>query len=157
MECTLQCCTNRFGVIVYTYASNYTKAQITLGPCSQKQEGCIISSIVKSPKAMPSLEMSSQLQHNQSIKLTQASSPARPMAPCTLADLIAPSTYILTSADIMPESKTLLRKCNVPEDDGNRGKCNKVGEAIVGLSSMYMNLSPSRHIPATGVTDIMIQ
>ena len=109
----------------------------------------------KSPKAVPPLEMSSQLQHNQSIKLAQLCSPAKPMAPCILAILIAPDTCILTSAGIMPDSETLLCKSNIPEDDSNRGDHNEVAEAIVGTSSVDMNPSPFWNIPTLGVTAMM--
>ena len=78
------------------------------------------------------------------------------MAPCTLTDCIVPGTHILASAGIMLESETLLRKGSVPEDDGNRGECNEVGEATMGPSSTDMNPFPSRHIPTTGVTAMMI-
>ena len=77
------------------------------------------------------------------------------MAPCTLTDLIAPGTCILASVGITSESENVLRKGHVP-DDGNRGECNEVGEAIVGPSSMDMNASPSRHIPTTGVAAMII-
>ena len=39
----------------------------------------------------------------------------------------------------MPKSENLLRKGSVQEDDGNRGECNEVGEAIAGPSSMDMD------------------
>ena len=53
--------------------------------------------------------------------------------------------------------KTLLRKGGIPEGDGNRREHNKVGEAIGGLSSIDIDQLPSRHIPTTGVTAMMIQ
>ena len=65
-------------------------------------------------------------------------------------------TLILTSAGLRPESETLLRKSNVPEDDGYRGEHNEVGEAIVGPSSVDMNPTPCRHISTTSVTAMMI-
>ena len=55
------------------------------------------------------------------------------MVPCTLTNLIAPSTFILTSVDITLESETHLRKSNVPEYDGTRKECDKEGESMVGL------------------------
>ena len=56
----------------------------------------------------------------------------------------------------MPESETLLRKSNVPEDDGYRGEHNEVGEAIVAPSSVDMNPTTCRHIPTTSVTAMMM-
>ena len=79
------------------------------------------------------------------------------MAPCILTDLIVPGTHILTSANISPESDNLIRKGGITEEDGNRRKCNEVGEAIVGPSSMDMDQSASRYIPTTSVTAMMIQ
>ena len=78
------------------------------------------------------------------------------MAPCTLTDLIGPRTCILASIGIAQESETLLREGSVPEDDGHRGEHDKIGEAIVGPSSMDMNPSPSWHIPTTSATAMMI-
>ena len=75
---------------------------------------------------------------------------------CTLINLIQPGTCILVSPVITLESETLLRNGSVPENDGNRGECNEVGEAISGLSPMDMNPSPSRHFPITGVTGMII-
>ena len=79
------------------------------------------------------------------------------MAPCTLTDLIVPQICILTSVDMPPESKNLLKKGSIPEENGNKRECNKVGEAIPGPSSMDITQSPSRHIPTTSVTTMMIQ
>ena len=56
----------------------------------------------------------------------------------------------------MPESETLLRKSNVPENDAYKGEHNEVGEAIVGPSSVDMNPTPCKHIPTTSVTAMMI-
>ena len=84
-------------------------------------------------------------------------SPARHMAPCTLADLIVSETYILTSADIAPEKENILRKGVVPKEDGNRREHNDVKEAIAGSSTMNTDKYPPRHIPTTGVTAMMIQ
>ena len=63
------------------------------------------------------------------------------MAPCALTDFIAPGACILTSMGIIPERENLLREGSIPEDDGNRGEHNKVGENIVGSSSMDMDQS----------------
>ena len=101
--------------------------------------------------------MSSQLHCNQSVKLTQPSSPVSPTVPCTLTDLITPRTHILANVGITPENETILRKSNVPENDGSRREHDEVGEEMVSPSSMNMNPSPSRHIPTTGVTAMMIQ
>ena len=140
----------------YTHQSKYIKAQITCGHCLKNQKGQILSSTVQVSNPCP-LEMSSQLQCNQSIKLTQPNSPARHMTPCTLTSLTAPGTCIPVSTGIMPDSENLLRKGSAPDDDCNRGECNEVGEAIMGPSTMDMNPYPSRHIPTTGVTATMIQ
>ena len=56
----------------------------------------------------------------------------------------------------MPESETLLRKSNVPEDDGYRGESNEVGEAIMGPSSVDMNPTPCRPILTTSLIAMMI-
>ena len=141
----------------YTYPSNCTEAQITYGHCLQTQEGHTLSSTVQVFQSYAPIEMSSCLQHNWSINLTQLGSPARQPTPYTPTDLIAPGTQILSSTDIMPESETILRKGNIPEEGGNRGDHNKVGESIAGPSFMDMNPSQSRHIPTTDVTAMMIQ
>ena len=78
------------------------------------------------------------------------------MAPSTLTDLVEPGTCILTRAGITLESEPLLRKSNVPDNDGNGKECDEVGEAIVGPSSMDMNPYPARHVPTTSVTAMMI-
>ena len=76
--------------------------------------------------------MFSLLQHNQSIKLTQPGNTARPMAPGTLTDLIAPGTCMRTNVAIMPESENVLWKGGIPEDDVNRRECNDMGEPKAG-------------------------
>ena len=78
------------------------------------------------------------------------------MTPCNLTIPIGPGSHILASVGIMPESESLLWKGGVPEDDGNRGEHNEVGEAMVGSSSMDMDPSPSRYIPTTSVAAMMI-
>ena len=79
-----------------------------------------------------------------------------PMTPCTLTDLIAPWTCILTSVDIALEKESFLRKGNVPEEDGDERECNYVGETIAGPSTMNLDQSPSRHLPTTSMTAMMI-
>ena len=78
------------------------------------------------------------------------------MAPYTLTNLIAPGTHILTNVEITPESENLLKKGGIPEEDGNRREYNKEGEVIAGPSSIDMDQAPSRHIPTTSVTAMMI-
>ena len=56
----------------------------------------------------------------------------------------------------MPESENLLKKGGILEEDGKWKEQNKDGEAIAGPSSMDMDQSPSRHIPTTSVTAVMI-
>ena len=101
--------------------------------------------------------MSSWLQHNQSVKPTQPSSPARPMASCTLTDHIVPGTHILTNVAIMPERENVLKKGGIPEENGNRREHNDVEEAIAGPSTIDTDQSPSRHIPTMGVITMIIQ
>ena len=62
-----------------------------------------------------------------------------PMASCTLTDLIASRTCILTSVDIMSESKNFLRKRGVPENNGKKGGHNEVGAAVAGLPQWIWN------------------
>ena len=69
-----------------------------------------------------------------------------------MTDHIASGKCILTNVGITLENKTLLRKSNVPEDDGNREECNEIEEAIMDPSSMDMNSSPWRHVSTNGVT-----
>ena len=109
----------------------------------------------KHPKSMPP-EMSSWLQHNWSIKPTQPSSPAKHMAPCTLAHFIVPGTCIIASVDTVLKRENILWKGGVPEDDGNRRECNDMGEALAGPVTIYIDQSPFRHIPSTCVTTMMI-
>ena len=133
---------------MFTYPSNCTETWITYEHtiCRTRKDTSFPAQF-RCPKAMPFLEMFSQLKHNWSIKLTQPSIPARPMSPYTLSDLTEPGTCIIANAGITPESEALLRNSNVPEDDGNRKMHNKVGEAIMGPSSVNMNPSPSQQIP----------
>ena len=74
-----------------------------------------------------------------------------------MTDHIASGKCILTNVGITLENKTLLRKSNVPEDDGNREECNEIEEAIMDPSSMDMNSSPWRHVSTNGVTAMMTQ
>ena len=110
----------------------------------------------KPPEAIPLLEMSSQLQHNQPAKQAQPSCPTMPMAPCTLTDLIAPRTHILAGTSITPEKESLLNRGGVPENDDNRRKCGMVEEPLISSSSLDMDPSLSRCISTTNVTAMMI-
>ena len=74
-----------------------------------------------------------------------------------MTDLITPRTHILANVGITPENETILWKSNVPENDGSRREYDEVGEDMVNPSPMDMNPSPSRHIPTTSVTAMMIQ
>ena len=56
------------------------------------------------------------------------------------------------------KKRTLPRKGDVPEEDGDWRECNDVvGEAIAGPSTMNLDQSPPRHIPTTSMTAMMIQ
>ena len=175
MECTLQSCIGRFGIIclselcglsilpmayqitTYTYPSNYTEAWIAYEYCLQSHEGYVLPSTVQASQVHAPLEISTQLQNNWFIKPTQPSSPTKHMAPSTLADLIVLGTCIITSAHIALERENILWKVGVPEEDGKRRECNDMEEAIAGPSSMNIDQSPSTHIPTTSITAMMIR
>ena len=78
------------------------------------------------------------------------------MAPCTLTNITVPETCIITSADVVPEGKNVLRRGGVPDGNGNRRTCNNVGDTIGGPSTMNTDQYPSRHTPSSGVTDDMM-
>ena len=79
------------------------------------------------------------------------------MAPYTLTDLIAPGTHIQAITDIKLERESLLNRDGVPENDDNRRKCDEVEEPLVSSSSMDMDPSPSRCVPTTDTTAMMMQ
>ena len=56
----------------------------------------------------------------------------------------------------MLERENILRKGGVLEEEGNMRKCNDMGEAIAGPSTMNIDQSPPKHSPTTSVTAMMI-
>ena len=78
------------------------------------------------------------------------------MAPCILTDIIVPGTYIITSLDIAPDRENVLRMVGVQEEDGNMRKCNDLGEAIAGPSTMNIDQSPPRHTPTSSAISMII-
>ena len=103
-----------------------------------------------------SLEMSSQLQHDQSVKMTQTDSPVKPILPCTLIDIMVLQSYIMSSADITPERENVLTAGGVPEEDGNGRNFYDVDDAVTGPSTMNMDLHPLKHSQSTSVTAMMM-